>query len=457
MKNVFTLFRQFTIQLPLIGALLCGNFACEESVLEPKPVDRITDDLVLKDVGSAFNVVNGLYRNFANLSAINIIAGDMSADNLRHNGTFTQYIEIGTFNMSASNGSASALWGTMYGMMFTVNFLIEGLPQLDDIPESLLNEFLATARFFRAYGYFAGVNTYGDLPLVTSTDVEANSEIPRTPANEVLQFVEEDLLFALNKLPTDPDNSGMLSNGAVKALLARYYLYRQDWTKAEQYASEIINGQNTANYNLESNFVDVLSDFSDESILEVVYSANDNPGTSTNFGLNNLFESRREIIPRNEIIFELQSNGGSRSQMIEFDAALAVGNDNGWTVTRYGPFDNVQVIRLAEIYLIRAEARAQQNKLQGGLSDLNRIRNRAGVPALNLDNKNRLLTAIEEERRVELAFEGHRWYDLKRTNRDDAVMSAVTSNWTVKNKLWPVPQREISNNPALAGDQNPGY
>jgi hypothetical protein len=380
----------------------------------------------------------------------------MTADNLIHNGTFTQYREISSKDMSASNGSASSLWGVIYSMSYVVSFIYEELPNID-IPESDFNEITAAASFLRAYAYLVGAYTYGGIPIVTTTNVEENRDIPRATLDETLEFIESELLYALDKLPEESFNSGEATNGAVKALLARYYLFRGNWTEAEKYATDVIEGNGTKTYTLEEEFVDAVSDFSTESILEIVYSANDNPGTSTNFSINNLFVGRREIIPSIEMVLALQNDGGDRNVVLEFDGANARGADNGWTIIRYGPFDNIQVFRLAEMYLIRAEARAQQDDINGAASDINVIRQRAGVPLIQGNSKNQLLLALENERRMELCFEGHRWYDLVRTGRAQAVMEEFTSNWSEKDELWPIPLREINNNPSLSNAQNPGY
>lgn len=431
------------------------TFSCED-LLNPQPVNLITDDQVITDPGSARVVLTSAYRNLANLGAPKIIAGDMTADNLIHNGTFTQYREISSKDMSASNGSASSLWGVIYSMSYVVSFIYEELPNID-IPESDFNEITAAASFLRAYAYLVGAYTYGGIPIVTTTNVEENRDIPRATLDETLEFIESELLYALDKLPEESFNSGEATNGAVKALLARYYLFRGNWTEAEKYATDVIEGNGTKTYTLEEEFVDAVSDFSTESILEIVYSANDNPGTSTNFSINNLFVGRREIIPSIEMVLALQNDGGDRNVVLEFDGANARGADNGWTIIRYGPFDNIQVFRLAEMYLIRAEARAQQDDINGAASDINVIRQRAGVPLIQGNSKNQLLLALENERRMELCFEGHRWYDLVRTGRAQAVMEEFTSNWSEKDELWPIPLREINNNPSLSNAQNPGY
>jgi hypothetical protein len=116
------------------------------------------------------------------------------------------------------------------------------------------------------------------------------------------------------------------------------------------------------------------------------------------------------------------------------------------------------VLRLAEQYLIRAEARANQNNIAGAVDDINVIRTRAGLPAVSQGvSKDQCLLAIEQERRIELFTEwGHRWFDLKRTNRADAVLSTLKSpNWQSADRLYPIPQSELETDVHL--NQNPGY
>lgn len=438
--------------------ILLTSLSCND-LLNPTPVDRITDDQVLEDANSARVVLTSAYRDLANLGAPKIIAGDLTADNLIHNGTFTQYREISSKDISASNGSASSLWGVIYSMSYIASFLNEGLAELD-ITQIEKDEILATASFLRAYAYFVGVYTFGGLPIVTTTIVDDNRVIPRASFEETLEFIESDLLFALDKLPEESFNTGNATNGAVKALLARFYLFEENWQEVEKYATDVITGNGTKEYILEEEFENAVADFSTESILEIVYSANDNPGTSTNFSINNLFVGRREIIPSSEMVLAMQNDGGDRNIVLEFDGNNARGSDNGWTIVRYGPFDNMQLFRLAEMYLIRAEARAQQNNISGGESaesDINIIRERAGVALIQGTSKNQMLLVIENERRMELCFEGHRWYDLIRTGRAKSVMDEFTSNWTEKDELWPIPLREVTNNPSLKNAQNPGY
>ena len=253
----------------------------------------------------------------------------------------------------------------------------------------------------------------------------------------------------------------------MDAALAKYYLYKENWLEAEQYATSVIS---SGKYTLELEYEAlVLNDFTDEAIFEMGYLVSDDPGTDSNIGLNNIFVGRRELIPANELIAALDSTNSNsishdRYSNIKFNSANLKGNDNGFSVAKYGTADqnnnNVVVFRLGEMYLIRAEARANQSKVSGSNSaqqDINTLRTRAKAALVGSVTQAQMLRLIEEERRYELAFEGHRWYDLVRTGRAKDVMSAFSSNWKDAYELWPIPQREILNNPALAGNQNPGY
>lgn len=440
-----------------------GVFSACQDVLEPKPVDLLTDDVVLNEAKDVPSVEIGLYEAFRVIPPATVIAGDFTADMLIHNGTFTQYRELGTKRITSANGSVATLWGSIYNTVYIANFLIEKLPSVPGVRSADRDRVLATAHFLRGYAYFIGVYSFGDLPKVLTTSIEANRNIPRTSKAEMLQLILDDYTFALGKLPEDPPNPGFAGEYAVRAALARYFLYAGNWVEAERYASEVIN---SGKYTLESEFESVVTnDFTSEAIFEMGYNLSDDPGTSSSIGLNNLFVGRREIIPSNQTIVSLASEeSGDRFTSIQFDPDDLVGNDNGWSVAKYGTADednnNVVVFRLAEMHLIRAEARAQLGNVTGensAQSDVNILRERSGAPLAGTESQSQMMLTIEEERKFELAFEGHRWYDLVRTGRADGIMSAFSNNWKTTYNLWPIPQREIQNNPSLSGHQNPGY
>ncbi len=448
-----------------LGILLISLASCEQ-VLEPEPVTLLVDNLVLNEPNDVQPVRIGLYSAFRGMASPNIIAGDFTADYVQHNGTFTDYQELGTKQITAANGAVNALWGSIFRTVYVANFILERLPQVGSVPEDTRKSVAAEARFMRGWANFIGAFTYGDIPKVTTIDQIANRTIPRSPKAEILASVLADFQAALADLPTVTSASTNITTNATylnkiscRAAMARYYLYLKNWAQAEEQATQVIN---SGVYKLETNFSDIITrDFTGESILEVGYNLSDDPGTSS-FGLNNLLVGRREVIPSNQLVLIFNATeAGTRRETITFNAQQQRGNDNGFTVRKHGTAsednNNIVLMRLAEMYLIRAEARAQQGKLSGAgaIADINVLRTRAKAPAAAVAAQADVLLTIERERVYELAFEGHRWYDLVRTGRAQAVMSAFTPNWNTRYELWPIPQREIQQNTAL--QQNPGY
>jgi starch-binding outer membrane protein, SusD/RagB family len=433
--------------------------SCSE-LLEPKPIDLLTDDVVLNEPKDVPNVEIGLYSAFRPIIPAAVIAGDATADMLIHNGTFTQYRELGTKQITSANASVATLWGSIYNTVYLANFIIERLPQVSGVTAAQRDRVLGTAHFLRGYAYFVALYSFGGVPKVTDIAIDVNRNIARASESEILDFILDDYTEALSKVPASTSNAAFVNEFSVRAALAKYYLYLGNNAQAESFATNVISSNE---YLLEPKFENlVLKDFTTEAIFEVGYTLADDPGTNGSIGLNNLFVGRREIIPSNQVIVALASvESGERFSTISFNSSNLKGSDNGWSVAKYGTADqdnnNVVVFRLAEMYLIRAEARAKLNNLTGSRDDLNVLRNRAKAPVITSASQSQLIQLIEDERRVELAFEGHRWYDLVRTNRAKTVMSAFSSNWKDAYELWPIPQREILNNPALAENQNPGY
>lgn len=463
---------RYHISFTLVMALWLSS--CRE-ILEPKPIDILADQFVLNEAKDVQTVRLGAYAAFRSTAAPKVIVGDFTADYIQHNGTFTDYQELGNKQITSANGVAGALWGAVFNTIYVCNFLIEKLPTVPGVREADRKSVTAEARYLRGMANFIGATTFGGIPKVTTTDIDANKIIAKASKEEILASALADFQAALTDLPEGNATqgrsvfAGYATKGAARAALARYYLYQKQWAEAENYATLVIN---SGNYEL-VNYIDIVAeDFNNESIFEVGYTASDDPGTSA-FGLNNLLVGRREVIPSNQYISQLITrDAGERQQTISFDFNEQGGGDNGWRVDKYGTPDednnNIVIFRLGEMYLIRAEARAQQGRVtgtNGALSDINVLRTRAGKNLAN-DQKPLLVTAasqsealliIERERLYELSFEGHRWYDLVRTGRAQVVMSAFSPNWTQKYELWPIPQTEIQRNPSLVGQQNPGY
>lgn len=444
--------------------------ACNTVILDPPPVDLLIDDIVFTRASDLPSVRIGLYAAARNLGSPTVQAGDFTADHIIHLGTFTDYREFGTKQITPANGVVGALWGSIFRTIYMTNFILERLPTISGVRADDAKELTAEAKFLRGYANFIGAYSFGGIPKVTTTTLATNRTVTRASKEEILASVLEDYKAALADLPNgDPQDrniyAGYATKNAVRAALARYYLYQKNWVEAEANATLLIN---SANYSLVTFNEVVTRDYNQESIFEFGYTLNDYAGD-----INNYFVGRREVVPSNQVVVALVSReSGNRSQTIDFEFDKQRGNDNGWTLKKYGTADesnrNFVIFRLGEMYLIRAEARAQQGKITGStgaIADINRLRTRAGVglaanlqpPLLTTATQNEMISIIERERVYELAFEGHRWYDLVRTGRAQAVMSAFSANWNQKYELWPIPQSEIQRNPSLAGQQNPGY
>lgn len=456
--------------ITLTTALFTG---CHDQ-LNPKPIDLVVNDVVLNEPKDIEGVEIGLYRAFRLTMASTIMAGDLTADNLIHNGTFAQYRELAIKQITTGNATVSELWSTLYGTIYIANFMLERIPNIEGVTVAVRDRSMATAYFLRGLSYFRLVMTFGGVPKVTTTDIETNRNIERASKDDILKFVEQDYLLALGKLGGKQPTPATVSDNTVNAALARFYLYTKNYSLAQQYATTVIDSKD---YTLEPDYATVVTkDFTSESIFEVGYTiSDDGDGTS----LNDLFVSRREIIPSNNIvpIFDSVANSacGRRRRTINFRVENLKGADNGWEVANYGTAvadnNNIVVFRLAEMYLIRAEARAMLGFVSGNSSaqtDIRQLRKRANYPATKQNkwvvdtlaasvSQAQMIQLIEAERRLELSYEGHRWYDLVRTGRAEQVMPPFNSNWKPAYELWPIPQREIQNNPALVGEQNPGY
>lgn len=461
--NKNSLLRLLSVMLAFMASLS----SCRE-ILEPPPVDLLVDELVLNEASDVEAVRLGMYNAFRGVGAPMVIAGSFTADFIQHNGTFTVYNELGNKQITATNAAAEAYWGSIYSTIYIANFIEERIATVPGVTEAARKQVLAEARFLRGFVNFLGTYTFGGIPKVTTTTIATNRNIPKATREEILSSVLADYNAALPDLPNTNSNKTLAktfaTKNAVRAAMARYYLYRKEWAQAEKLASEIIA---TGLQKLPADIAAVFfQEVDDETIFEVAYANNssDDPGTST-FGLNDVLRGRREVIPANTYILTmLETNAGERRQTISFDPTRQRGRDNGWSVRKYGSPDeannNITIFRLAEQYLIRAEARAQQGRIvgaNGAQADINVLRQRAKAPNASLTTQSDALLTIEKERVYELSFEGHRWYDLKRTGRIQAVMTAFSPNWNEKFDLWPVPQSEIQRNDALRGAQNPGY
>ncbi len=281
-------------------------------------------------------------------------------------------------------------------------------------------------------------------PTIGTTGLDA----PRVPVAQVYESIISDLNFAVANLA----NSGSKIRGsqnAAKALLARVYLYQQNYQMAAATASDVITN---GGYTLLPNYADVFAtEENAESIFEISFSQLER-NRIAEYNFPKSLNGRREVEPSQDLLDAFEENDQ------RFDASLAFASTLAYAI-KYDDLnlgaDNFIVIRLADMYLIRAEALAKSSgDVTQIKADLNIIRNRAGLSNFNSNDINQLITAIEKERRVEFAFEGQRWFDLVRTGRAVEVLFNVTSpNQT----LFPIPFDELQTNLDPGMVQNPGY
>lgn len=441
----------FKYILPL--SLILGLGSCD-SFLDVQPRSSISDSQTIVDKASAETAINGVYDSFRSYYSVNFQSvGYLSGDNIQWTGSQSQIQEFINHRVNAENSTISAVWSGIYSTLNRINHVIEKVPNVQDplLTPALKNKIVGEAHFLRASAYFDLVRIWGGVPIVTKpTGTPAdNRGIGRASQEQVYAQVLADLNTAEPLLPTTTDRF-RATQKTVWALKSRYYLYQKDYAKAEEFATKVI--ADAASYQLVKPYNAFFANDArgtTESVFEIFYSVNE---TNAHRGQWQPQEKggTRQWAP-NDALVALVNNpeiGGNRNTLVAKD------NQGRWYGNMYyrsPATDPTFVIRIAELYLIRAEARAQTGALTGALADLNAIRERAGIAKSTAATAEALQLAIENERRIEFALEPHRWFDLVRTGRAAAVLNVTDPN----RLLLPVPAEQLLIDKALK--QNPGY
>jgi hypothetical protein len=363
----------------------------------------------------------------------------------------------------ATDASVYGIWQELYQTIYYANAVIEGAQPSTGMSAAYKNTAIGEAKFIRAFMHFTLVNFFGDVPLITTTNVTETALAPRTATATVYDQIITDLKDAQTLLDTANTNSAnrtRANKGSATSLLARVYLYTGDWANAEAQATAVIN--NTGLYSLLSttNLPNVFLANSTEAIWQL-YSAGNNGYTQIGSSFLPGTATTPKYVLTNQLLNAFETNDKRKTAWTN---SLTVSGTLYYYPYKYKQYTNTSTgieyymeLRLAEQYLIRAEARTQQNKLSDAQSDLNVIRNRAGLANTTATSQADLLTAIYKERQVEFFAElGHRWFDLKRTNTIDAVMNAAKpGTWTSNAAKYPIPQTARNSNLNLV--QNDGY
>ncbi len=438
---------------------------CEKMVDVGLPADLSGTSSIFQDSATAQTAVNGMYTMLYNSNGTNAGIYSSRISMLPARSADEQAPAAAAFDNFSSNSlvpgnpDVSDLWANSYNIIYIANSIIEGTAASSTITPLLKKQLAAEAGFIRAFCHFYLVNYFGKVPLITSTAVTITSTAPASSIDSVYARIIEDLTNARDVLATDYSWSGgdrtRVNSQAASALLARVYLYRGQWALAEAEATRVIG--NTGLYSLVRDPNKVFLANSTEAVWQFytnvwgyTYYANYNipSGLSVpDYTLSNYLLSAFEPndVRKSDWTGSISILGGNYTYAYKYKSKT---NDNTEFET---------VLRLGELYLIRAEARAQQGNISGAQDDLNVIRSRAGLAGTTAGDQASLLLAIEHERQVELFCEwGHRWLDLKRTGRADAVLSVEKpAGWQATDTLYPIPTSAISTNPNLK--QNKGY
>ncbi len=329
---------------------------------------------------------------------------------------------------------------------------------------------MATARFVRAFVYFNLVNYFGDVPLVTSIDYNKTATQGREKTNLLYDHIIRDLTIAQAFLPEKYQHQQrvMPTKWAAKALLARAYLYTKQFAKAIAEADTVIS--QPALYELSGNLSNVFSVSSREAIWQLEANSKTVSGNVTLEGLRFLpFPAVTQSQPSYYLTQSLtqQFETGDK-RLAEWTVVNSYQAGHYRLPYKYkegraqqaagaAPKEFNTVLRLAELYLIRAEACAQAGQVSQARADVNKIRSRAGLQELTADTRERLMQALQQEKQKEFFAEwGHRWMDLKRWDLANEILAPQKgSNWQPTDQLYPLPVTELSFAPNLT--QNPGY
>jgi hypothetical protein len=424
------------------------------------PVDKLTKETLFSDSTTLNAAVEGLYSK--NLLSNSIYYGMLPlyvsamADESYHN--VTAYDILNQNSYSPTTNYTPSLWNSPYTSIYQSNALIENLEATSSVSESIRKQYIAQAKYFRAYSHFVLVNFFGDVPLVLITDYKESSLLPREKTSVVYEQIIRDLTEAETEIDGCGNGNNKVTKAAVSALLARVYLYVGNWAEAEAKASEVIA---TSGCRLEDDLDNVFL----RSGREAIFKITSNYATYTGRTYWGTVAANRSYNFIREQLYDAFEAGDLRKEKwtIQRDNASGIyyqcykyKRDN--IPSNAADAEDYILLRLAEQFLILAEAQAQQSKIAQAAENLNKLRARAGLPDLSPAlTREQMLLAVEQERRIELFMEeAHRWWDLKRTGRIDEVLSLISDkNWKPYKALLPIPDVELSNNPNLT--ENPGY
>lgn len=436
--------------------------SCRKLVDIDSPKNQLTSDKVFADSANATEAVIGMYAKMMPSFSLGFTSGGMTAypglagDELIQTTTDVNS-QFYANNISVQNTTNATLWRTAFSILYSANACIEGVAGSSGLTEAQKAQLTSEARCVRAFVNFYLVNLYGGVPLVLTTDYHLSGNLPRATSGEVYAQIVADLRYAQANLPAQGGITQRANYYAATALLAKVLLYQKDYASALQESDKVIR---SGNFQLESNPASVFLSTSRETIWKLLPTYAPRETWEAYY----FVPSSATVAPRyvltNYLLDAFQAGDLRKANWVRSSTIRGQNYSYPYKYKHVASGtatpEHYVLLRLAEQYLIRAEARANLDDLSGARADLNQVRNRAGLASLVLADKAGLLAGILQERRVELFCEwGNRWFDLKRLGQADAVLSQEKPGWRTPAQWFPIPQAEIGANPAL--QQNAGY
>lgn len=495
MKNI-----SFFNKILILFTGIIFSASCND-LLDTVPITDVIvppqDEQILKTVEDVEGAMNSIYGIFGNefWQFDYFFLGDAGSDVAYAGADGQEFFQIDEYRINATNYVIARDWGHFSDYVKKCNLLINYIDEVPDLPQNIKDEMIGQAALFRALSRFTATQIWGDYPIINSTITSVNSSNfdslyndlypSRKPIAEVYDAIIADCELAIAQAPVATSNSESKykpSKSAAHALLAKVYATKPnpDWAKVIQNCDVVING----GYTLLTTY-DHLFDNMHEGNAESIWEVNgEGQGSLINSWCTNVFLGtnwKKFNTPSHTLSNALDSKRKA-STIKKFPTTFS---DPYWTSFTQFPHpwkmratdgtQNFYIFRLADIILLKAEALARTGDLPGAMTLVNQIRTRVSLP--NVDpatTEDDAINKILQERFMELAFEGHRWYDLKRTGKSIEILSMQTypvynpntqmsietpmsylGNLTPNDLLWPIPQDVLDNNPNLS--QNPGY
>jgi hypothetical protein len=478
------------LYISLLATLFLSS--CSNQFLDLKPISSATADNFYNTADDIKNAVNGAYASLQSggIFGNSYVFGDVASDNTvpPASGSVTDQDEFDRFYIKTTNPFISGRWNDSYTAIARFNTILDKIGAVS-MDENLKNRYIAETKFLRALVYFNLVRTFGDVPLVLKSiaNPDEGYDYSRTAKADVYAQIEKDLTDAEGILPVSNATAdiGRATKGAAKALLGKVLLTEKKYPQAAAKLKEVID---LGVYDILPNYADVFrvnNKNNKESVFDVQYKsggagegnswpnsfAPENSGNAViAFGGGGNNQPTADLInsyepgDKRKDVSLATSYVNASGQTIPynfvkkyFDTPTAI-NDNG---------NNIPVIRYADVLLMYAESLNEVGYQANGeaLANLNKIRNRAGLvskTAADIPSQDAFRLAMEQERRVEFAFEGQRWFDLVRTGRAITVLNSkkdqirLVNTLTENNLVDPIPQSQIDINKSKI-QQNPGY